>query len=207
MLSIYGQKLRPKDEVDSLIALTDHYETRTIRKWQKIARTDNDSITIFLSGAYEARRSSDDLCMFSLNERIIFGLPGMFYDAAHVYCVARSDCQIRVVPKDEFLALISANDRWQDMTKILAWYLCLLNKRDDLLIARNAYTVVREFLVEINDIFHQHNREVNIYDYIQEYSNLARSTIVKILSELKKGNYIEVNKGKLLKIYSLPERF
>ncbi|VTP65881.1 putative DNA-binding transcriptional regulator [Leclercia adecarboxylata] len=37
--------------------------------------------------------------------------------------------------------------------------------------------------------------------------NLARSTIIKILSDLKKGQYIVVEKGKLINISSLPERY
>jgi len=75
------------------------------------------------------------------------------------------------------------------------------------LVARSAYSVVREFLLEINDLILYQNRDINVYDYIQEYTNLARSTIIKILSDLKKGKYIVVEKGKLINISSLPERY
>ena len=34
---------------------------------------------------------------------------------------------------------------WPELTKVLAWYICLLSKRDDVLVARSAYSVVREF--------------------------------------------------------------
>jgi CRP-like cAMP-binding protein len=207
MLSMYGNKLRPDNEINNIIEMTDEYENRTIRKWQKISTADDENIYIILNGSFEVRRESDNLCMFTLNQKIILGIPGIFYEDTHVYCIARSDCEIRVVPKSDFMALVAQQDKWQDLTKILACYVCLLYKRDNVLVARDAYSVVREFLLEINDIFHHHKREVNIYDYIQEYSSLARSTIVKILSELKKGDYIEVNKGRLLKIHSLPERF
>jgi CRP-like cAMP-binding protein len=66
---------------------------------------------------------------------------------------------------------------------------------------------VREFLIEINELIVQHQRDINIYDYIQEYTNLARSTIIKILSDLKKGQYIVVEKGRLLSLSALPEKY
>ncbi len=96
---------------------------------------------------------------------------------------------------------------WPELTKVLSWYICLMSKRDDILVARSAYSVVREFLYEINDLIVQHQRDINVYDYIQEYTNLARSTIIKILSDLKKGQYIVVEKGRLLNLTALPEKY
>lgn len=207
MLSIYCQQTRPQDELAALIDMTENYPVTTLRKWHKVSINEDDNVYIFLDGTFEVRRSSDELSMFVMTQQNILGISSVFYEPSHIHFIARSECKVRVVPKSEFSALVTENNLWSQMAKVLAWYICLQNKRDDLLIARNAYTIIREFLVEINDIFHHHEREVNIYDYIQEYTSLARSTIVKILSELKKGNYIEVNKGKLVKISSLPERF
>ncbi|CDL35783.1 FIG00510151: hypothetical protein [Enterobacter hormaechei] len=82
-----------------------------------------------------------------------------------------------------------------------------MSKRDDVLVARSAYSVVREFLYEINDLTVHQQRDINVYDYIQEYTNLARSTIIKILSDLKKGQYIVVEKGRLLNLTALPEKY
>ena len=99
------------------------------------------------------------------------------------------------------------NNLWPQLTKVLSWYICMLSKRDDVLVARSAYSVVREFLYEINDLIVHHQRDINVYDYIQEYTNLARSTIIKILSDLKKGQYIVVEKGRLLNLTTLPEKY
>ncbi|WP_180960703.1 helix-turn-helix domain-containing protein, partial [Klebsiella aerogenes] len=89
----------------------------------------------------------------------------------------------------------------------LSWYICLLSKRDDVLVARSAYSVIREFLIEINELIIHHNRDINVYDYIQEYTNFARSTIIKILSDLKKGNYIVIEKSRLMSMTTLPEKY
>lgn len=111
---------------------------------------------------------------------------------------------------DQERGLRPADDRknlWPELTKVLSWYICMLSKRDDVLVARSAYSVVREFLYEINDLIVQQQRDINVYDYIQEYTNLARSTIIKILSDLKKGQYIVVEKGRLLNLTALPEKY
>lgn len=55
----------------------------------------------------------------------------------------------------------------------------MLSKRDDVLVARSAYSVVREFLYEINDLIVQQQRDINVYDYIQEYTNPHVALLLK----------------------------
>lgn len=97
--------------------------------------------------------------------------------------------------KDEFMRLLTEHSLWPDLTRVLSWYICLLSKRDDVLVARSAYSVIREFLIEINELIIHHNRDINVYDYIQEYTNFARSTIIKILSDLKKETISSLRKA------------
>lgn len=207
MLSIYRDKLKPTEELDYLIALTDGFPEKTIKKWQRLNYVNSEYIYIIVSGEFEYRRLCDDLCLFSARNQFIFGMTSLFYDVGHIYGVAKSNIVVRLVKKTEFFALLTQSGAWPQITKVLAWYLLIFNKRDDILVARSAYDVVREFLLEINDMIVNHQREINIYDYIQEYTSLARSTIVKILSDLKKGQYIEVDKGRLIKIHSLPVKY
>lgn len=207
MLSIYGKKLRPQKEMEAIISATTTCEEKTLKKWQKINTNESDNIYIILNGEVEFRRTSDELCMFTLQGQCIFGVATIFYDTNLVYGIARSDTVVRVIRKEDFQHLITQNALWPELTKVMAWYICLLSKRDDVLVARSAYAVIREFLLEINDLIIHQKRDINVYDYIQEYTNLARSTIIKILSDLKKGQYIVVEKGRLLGITTLPEKY
>lgn len=205
MLSIYGKKLRPHSELDAIISATEGYEEKTLKKWQKITTSDNDYIHIIVSGEVEFRRESDELCMFMLQGQCIFGLSSIYYQSSHMYGMVRTTAVVRSIPKVVFAQLMTEKNLWPQLTKVLSWYICMLSKRDDVLVARSAYSVVREFLLEINELIIYHQRDINVYDYIQEYTNLARSTIIKILSDLKKGQYIVVEKGRLLNITTLPE--
>ena len=207
MLSIYGKKLRPQDEMNSIISATSGFEEKTLKKWQKITTSDNDYIHIIVSGEVEFRRESDELCMFMLQGQCIFGLSSIYYQSSHMYGMVRTTAVVRSIPKVVFAQLMTEKNLWPQLTKVLSWYICMLSKRDDVLVARSAYSVVREFLLEINELIIYHQRDINVYDYIQEYTNLARSTIIKILSDLKKGQYIVVEKGRLLNITNLPEKY
>lgn len=207
MLSLYSKTTCPQHELNAIIAATSGYEERTLKKWHKITTSDTEYVHVIVSGHIECRRTSDDLCMFTVRRQCVFGLSAIFNDDSHIYGLACSKVVVRTIRTEEFIQLISEKNLWPQLSKVLAWYICLLNKRDDILVARNAYSIVREFLIEIYGLVLQQNLEVNVYDYIQEYTNLARSTIIKILSELKKGQYIVVEKGRLLSISALPEKY
>ncbi|MBE3467318.1 helix-turn-helix domain-containing protein [Enterobacter cloacae complex sp. P15RS] len=207
MLRIYANKLRPQAEMEKIIAATSGVEEKTLKKWQKLSTADSEYIHIIVSGEVEFRRESDELCMFTVTGYCIFGLSSMYYQSAHMYGLVRANTVVRSIKKEDFARLMTEKNLWPELTKVLSWYICMLSKRDDVLVARSAYSVVREFLYEINDLIVQHQRDINVYDYIQEYTNLARSTIIKILSDLKKGQYIVVEKGRLLNLTSLPEKY
>lgn len=207
MLSIYGKKLRPHHEMEAIISATSGYKEKTLKKWQKISTADSEYIHVIVSGEVEFRRASDELCVFTLQGQCIFGLSAIFYNSSHMYGLVRANTVVRSIKKDDFMRLMTEKNLWPELTKVLSWYICLLSKRDDVLVARSAYSVVREFLLEINELIVHHQRDINVYDYIQEYTNLARSTIIKILSDLKKGQYIVVEKGRLINMTALPEKY
>lgn len=207
MLSIYGKKTRPQEEMNKIIAATSGFAEKNLKKWQKITTDDADNIHIIISGKVELRRASDELCLFTLQNQNIFGLSAIFENSSHMYGLARSSTVVRSIPRDAFAQLMTEQGLWPELTKILSWYISLLSKRDDVLVARNAYSVIREFLIEIHTLITEHNRDINVYDYIQEYTNFARSTIIKILSDLKKGNYIVIEKGRLVAMKALPEKY
>ncbi|MBN6043743.1 helix-turn-helix domain-containing protein [Citrobacter sp. ku-bf4] len=207
MLSIYSKNIRPQEELDAIIAATEGFEEKTLRKWQRISTENSEVIHIIVSGEVEFRRKSDELCMFTIQNKSIFGLSSLYYNATHMYGLVRGNTVVRTIKKEDFICLMNEKNLWEALSKVLSWYVCLLSKRDEVLVARSAYSIVREFLLEINELMVHHQRDINIYDYIQEYTSLARSTIIKILADLKKGNYIQVDKGRLLYLSSLPEKY
>ena len=207
MLNVYCKNNRPKKAIDALVAATADYPEKTLKKWQKIITADSQYVHVMVSGEIEIRRHSDELSMFTMRQAGFLGISAIYNTASRMYGLVRDTTIIRTIRRDEFERLISEKNLWPEFSQYLIWYIDILSKRDDILVARSAYSIVREFLLEINDLIVHQNRDINVYDYIQEYTSLARSTIIKILSDLKKGHYIVVEKGKLINITSLPERY
>lgn len=207
MLITYRHNMKPTEEINALLALTADFPTTTLKKWHKMNPATSEDIYIVLRGEIEFRRLSDDLCLFTAEQNYIFGLSSLYYPTHYSYGIARSEVLVRKISKTAFIQLLNDTNSWPVITRILAWYLHLYNMRDEMLVARSAYAVIREFLLEINQLMIEHKLDINIYDYIQQYTSLARSTIVKILSDLKKGDYIEVKNGKLINLNSLPTRY
>ncbi|MEL2239713.1 helix-turn-helix domain-containing protein [Leclercia adecarboxylata] len=207
MLNVYCKNSRPEKAIDAIIAATADYPNKTLKKWQKIITADSEYVHVLISGEVEIRRRSDELSMFTMRKAGFLGISAIYNRASHMYGLVRDTTIIRTIKRDEFERILSEKNLWSEFSQLLIWYIDVLSKRDDILVARSAYSVVREFLIEINELIVHQNRDINVYDYIQEYTSLARSTIIKILSDLKKGHYIVVEKGKLINITSLPERY
>jgi len=69
------------------------------------------------------------------------------------------------------------------------------------------YELIRQSLMTLIAKKDELRRTINACDYIQEKTNISRSRIMKILSDLKMGNYIEIERGVLIKINKLPESY
>ncbi|MBB1199948.1 cAMP-binding protein [Enterobacteriaceae bacterium 89] len=207
MLNTYVKKTRPESALQSIISATAGCEEKTLKKWARMDADESGCIYVVLKGEVEVRRRSDDLCIAVAEKQFVYGIADFFDEESNVYLLVRADTVIQQFDKQQFEQVVAANALWPELGRVLAWYMALLSKRDDVLIARTAYTIIREYLIEINELTLQYGRDINVYDYIQEYTSLARSTIVKILAELKKGEYIAVKNGKLLSLGCLPEKY
>ena len=74
---------------------------------------------------------------------------------------------------------------------------------------QSAYGIIRSNLLYMDSETTSTLKErYTVVKYMQTFSRLSRSIILKILSELKVGGFIEMEKGKLIRISrNLPDRF
>ena len=68
--------------------------------------------------------------------------------------------------------------------------------------------MIRNLLLEMMLLTEETRQRVYILEYIQDRTHLSRSSILNVLSALKKGGYIAFARGGYLQsIASLPEKF
>lgn len=68
--------------------------------------------------------------------------------------------------------------------------------------------MIRNHLEEMILLPEETRKRVSILDYIQDRTHLSRSSVLNVVSALKKGGYIDFERGGYLtSINKLPERF
>lgn len=118
-------------------------------------------------------------------------------------------CLLDSVPYMEFRRVIAEHNLWEDLCEILALRVQLIAMRAMTNGLQSAYEIIRGFLIYM-DIETTYNlkQRYTVVKYMQTFTHISRSMILKILSELKSGEFIEIENGKLVRICrTLPEKF
>lgn len=120
------------------------------------------------------------------------------------YILAETRCLGRVVSLTDFTEVINEQSLWHDVTHILAHRLMFMSARSKEMIGVDSYIKVRALLIEIWAYPEAYRSQINVLNFVQRRTALSRSRILKILSELKKGGYIDIEIGKLQALNKLP---
>lgn len=80
----------------------------------------------------------------------------------------------------------------------------MLELRDLQLIGNNSYDQIRATLISMTKWDEALRSRIGVMNYIHQRTRISRSVVAEILAALRKGGYIEMNKGKLVCINRLP---
>lgn len=72
--------------------------------------------------------------------------------------------------------------------------------REKEFIGVESFIMIRTLILELGSYPDEYREQINVLNFIQRRTNLSRSRILFILSELRKGDYISVNRGVLMGI-------
>ena len=114
------------------------------------------------------------------------------------------------IPKENSeaqLAFIEQNQLWRDAFYWLAWQNRILELRDVQLIGHNSYEQIRATLLSMIDWNEELRSRIGVMNYIHQRTRISRSVVAEVLAALRKGGYIEMNKGKLVAINRLPSEY
>ncbi|MCK7227249.1 helix-turn-helix domain-containing protein [Enterobacter asburiae] len=118
-------------------------------------------------------------------------------------------CMVDSVSVADFRRIISENNLWEDLFEILSLRTQMLVMRAVTAGLPTAYDVIRSYLIYMDsETTYNLKDRYTIVKFMQTFTCISRSMILKILSELKVGKFIEVENGKLIKICrTLPDKF
>ncbi|WP_439291843.1 MULTISPECIES: helix-turn-helix domain-containing protein [Rahnella] len=118
-----------------------------------------------------------------------------------------SDGVIYRLESQRAIEIISKKQCWSSLAHFLAFQVGFLSSRYYDISHRSSYLVIKSLLLEMNNEPDEIIQNYSIEKYISERCYLGRSGIMKILSDLRKGGYIEIKRGRLIKINKLPEKY
>jgi hypothetical protein len=199
---------KPSEIISDLLALLlPEASPITARRSRQFSKS-NPQIYLLLQGAVHLHRQSDDLLITTIYAPHIIGLAELLHPVGKTYLHLDKGCEIHAIAGSKVLQTF--NDQpmlWADVARILAYHLHFASLRDLHLLNNHAYDAIRGKLLELMNTPETTRKEYSALRYIQERTTLARSTILKCLSDLKTGGYIEMEKGHLTQIFTLPLRY
>lgn len=176
------------------------------------------SIYILAHGQIEICRSSNHISIEDVFAPSIIGIVNAhanfyeldFYnneDSAY-YAMTLTECVFYTCSLRDFVSIIDKENLWHDIARILASIIHTLTKREKMLAGTDAYKKIKYLLIELSRYPDDVRRKKNIQSFIHNRSGLSKSRIMKIISSLKDGGYIDTLYGRLVSIKKrLPESF
>ncbi|HAZ77817.1 MULTISPECIES: helix-turn-helix domain-containing protein [Enterobacteriaceae] len=139
----------------------------------------------------------------------ILGLGQLAPSGAIAQYEAIAPCMVYSVGVDKFIKIVEENRLWPDVMKIILTIVNTLAARTAASGLQSAYDIIRSYLIYMDrETAYSLKERYTVVKYMQTFSRLSRSIILKILAELKAGGFIEMKKGKLIRINrNLPEKF
>lgn len=158
-------------------------------------------------GSFEMHRQGDDLIVGFGHAPVILGLGNFTQMYIGAYIRTLTNCEIGIIPTHEALELIDRENLWRPLSEhllIIAGKLFTISQQ---LSAPTTYEIIRAQILELMSENQATKDTTTVENYIRNKTNLSRSVIMKILASLKTGGYLELERGKLVKIHSLPKKY
>ncbi|CAI2008160.1 TPA: helix-turn-helix domain-containing protein [Serratia fonticola] len=213
-LNIYSERPKLKKPEHSFTTLA----TTLSQQGQRVACqldavlkliTEDEKVNCYVlqTGYYALVRSHDNLTLTNLSAPMIVGLPEVFQPmvGGMFYLRAETAGIVTRVEGDAVLRLISENNMWESLGQVLSYFVGVLYHREHALFGQSVYHIVCYFLREMMDAPVELRMLNNVACYILQRTQISRSSVMRIISQLRAGGYITVQNGRLININNLPE--
>lgn len=162
---------------------------------------------VLLKGRVMIHRSNHDLAMATVQGPAVIGLSNLHQTQMRGYIKTFNNCDIVILKMDFVNETVKHHNLWEP----LAYHLMslagkLFHSYEDLT-GPSAYDIVIAQLYALSNEEPSFRLSVTAESYIRDKTHLSRSGVMRILSALKEGGYIDMQRGVLLNIIKLPEKF
>ncbi|MEY7845334.1 helix-turn-helix domain-containing protein [Klebsiella africana] len=214
----YGRRTKPLASVEALYAAflpaSSPFTLARSTYYRFPPMPDEAGLILLEEGIASLCHAENNMVISTIFSPSLFGLIdgyGVFDgipEKHHCSLFAETNLQGRWIAHQAAAEILSKQNLWQEMAHILAQRLMVLSMRSQEMVGVDSYLMVRTLLMELADYPEAYRQQINVLSFIQRRTNLSRSRIMSILSELRKGDYILIHRGVLKTIaHPLPAHF
>lgn len=162
---------------------------------------------VLIEGSVSVHRRSDELVLTTIQSPTVIGLGTNLPEVNSVFLKTLTECTIGVLPREQVMAIVEEHNLWKPLANHLMVILNKLYVTNRQLIGTSAYETIRIQLLLLMNEPDDYREAKFVAQYIREKTLLSRSGIMKILSQLRQGGYIEIENGILKKVNKLPAKY
>ncbi|AGE94442.1 helix-turn-helix domain-containing protein [Citrobacter farmeri] len=194
--SPYGKQL--------LEALLPYGEARRYSKGVRLELVKGDVklCHLLISGSLEVHRNSDHLLIVTIPGPVVIGLG--VHDA---YLIMAEPCHVATMTLEDAQRYISEKNLWELVTHQMMLITNKLYTYSKQLSAPTVYELICNQLIELINEPETIRKKISVERYIREKAHVSRSSVMKILSDLRMGGYIVIEDGRLIEIRHLPSKY
>ncbi|EKK7717448.1 helix-turn-helix domain-containing protein [Cronobacter sakazakii] len=200
---------RPDAQINALInAFHCHGTIKEYPRGSCLAQNE-ESVNILLSGSLALTRDWDNLIFFETNRPNIFGISLQPNNARfeHFRLIIKEDSLVKRISRADFLAVIEEQKLWKELSHVISFYYYVLLWKNYHFYAADSYMLVRKSLITLGEMPLESRININASQYITSTTNLSKSYVMNVIQELRKGGYIEIQRGRLITIGKLPQKY
>lgn len=152
-------------------------------------------------------RTIDGLSLNSETAPFVFGFSMLSDIPCRLTLCTSADAVVSRLPLGEAMDIIQQHVLWESLSHVMVHISSRIFTHCTRLSQPGAYGAIRYLLFDLSLESDEFRKSESVVNYVQNRCFLSRSGIMAVLSTLRRGNYIEINNGKLIKINYLPTKF
>ncbi|MBB1200811.1 helix-turn-helix domain-containing protein [Enterobacteriaceae bacterium 89] len=162
---------------------------------------------ILHEGTVAAYKSDTHLLVSNIRAPFVIGLNALLDQNYDIYLQSRGPIRYELSPRAHCFEVIEKQQLWQHVAFMFMHATMSLTGNYFSSAGLSSYELVRNNLLELMECDAEMRLRINACDYIREKTHLSRSSVMKILADLKKGGYIDTRRGILIEIINLPKEY
>ncbi|QBH97570.1 Crp/Fnr family transcriptional regulator [Limnobaculum zhutongyuii] len=167
-----------------------------------------DQCYLVQDGHVQLHRVVDEMVIYSADAPTVLGLSNHLIPGAEDYFfTTKTTSTIAILPTAKATQIIESEKLWEQLSIFQAFIIRRMHEYHTKITALGAYEITRNQLINLINEPEEVRNNITAVQYIQDHTRLSRSGVMKMLSQLRTGNYIELNKGHLVKINKIPLRY